>query len=67
MLLQVVKRLTGMASREESGLFELYKQVSMDGGAVAVPCTQSLHFQVEIPSKLKALIEKLEGELDDAD
>jgi hypothetical protein len=66
-LLQVVKRLTGMASREESGLFELYKQVCMDDGAVAVTCTQSLRLQVEIPSKLKALIEKLEGEHDDSD
>ena len=56
-----------MASREESGLFELYKQVCTDDGAVAVTCTQSLRLQVEIPSKLKALIEKLEGEHDDAD
>jgi hypothetical protein len=39
----------------------------VDDGAVAVTCTQSLRLQVEIPSKLKALIEKLEGEHDDAD
>ena len=59
---QVGNRLNGIASHDESDLFELCKQVcsAMTGGARVFHTL--LRLQVELPAGLKAHIEELEGE-----
>ena len=62
---QVVKRLTAMASHEESDLFDLYSKVSCLVESYS-HVRHLLHLQVEIPTGSKAHIEELEGERDHA-